>query len=260
MSIRIVGCGSMGSAIAQSLAEGGKDVILFDKHLERAEGLARAIPAQVCQEPLENSSPEEVLFLAFKPQDFHASLPHLQNFEGKFVASILTGISIEELKSAFPNQPVLRMMPNLAVRYGDGIVALGEDPDLRPLKEEIEEIFSPLGLLRWIPEEKFDGITSLIGSGPAFVFAIVEAMVDASISMGFTAQEGYELLKQMIGGSLTLLYESNDIPTELKWRVTSPGGTTIAGLRTFEEKGVRSGIIETFLSAYKKAQEMGQQN
>jgi len=172
------------------------------------------------------------------------------------VVSILASVPIAKLKEAFPGKAVLRMMPNLAVRYGDGVVALAEDPDLLHMKHIIEENFSPLGLIKWIPEEKFDAITALTGSGPAFVFAMVQAMVEAGIAMGLSATEGYELVKQMMGGALTMLYESDDHPTELKWRVTSPGGVTIAGLRAFEERSVGSGIIETFLAAYEKSKNL----
>lgn len=257
MSIRIIGCGAMGSAIAHVLAENGKALDLYDKFHNRAETLGQTLSASVCATPLEGHSPDDILLLAFKPQDFESAAKTLNAFNGKLVVSILAGITTQQLKEAFPTVPVLRMVPNLAVRYGDGIVALAEDSSLLSLTDEIEETFAPLGLVRWIPEAKCDAITALAGSGPAFVFALIDAMVDAAVAMGFTAEEGYELVKQMVGGALTTLYESNELPAQLKWKVTSPNGTTIAGLRTFESLGVRSGLIETFISAQKRAQELG---
>lgn len=257
MKIRIVGCGAMGSAIAQVLSESGKEVSLYDKHEERAESLARAISAANTRSPLDDLSIGDCLLLAVKPQDFETATEELKEFEGGLVASILSGITTERLKKAFPNCTVVRLMPNLAVRYGDGVVALAEDPDLLPYKERIEEIFTPLGMLRWIPEKNFDAITALTGSGPAFVFALVEAMVDASIELGFSADMGYELVKQMVGGSLTMLYESPDHPAELRWKVCSPGGTTIAGLRVLEKHAVRSALIETFTATRDRARELG---
>lgn len=256
MTIRIIGCGAMGSAIAHALAEHGQSISVFDRHKKRAEELAQAISAHHCTAPLEGSSPDEILLLAIKPQDLETSIRELEGFEGKLIVSILTGTTLAQLKEVFPDNTILRMMPNLAVRYGDGIVALAEDPDLLHLQQEIEQTFAPLGLLRWLPEEKFNAITALSGSGPAFVFSLIDSMVDAAIAMGFTGQESYELIKQMVGGALTTLYESNELPAQLKWQVASPAGTTIAGLRTFEAKGVRSGLIETFLAAYQRAQEL----
>ncbi len=257
MSVRIIGCGSMGGAIAHVLAENGNALSLYDRHKERATKLGEALSATVCTSPLEGQSPDDILLLAIKPQDFDTSLDTLIDFRGKLVISILTGVTTDQLKEAFPDTLVLRMMPNLAVRYGDGIVALAEDPSLISLEDEIEKLFAPLGLVRWIPESKFDAITALTGSGPAFVFSMIDAMVDAAIAMGFTSQEGYELVKHMTGGALTTLYESKDLPAQLKWKVTSPSGTTIAGLRTFESEGVRSGIIETFMATFQRAQELG---
>ncbi len=252
----MIGCGSMGGAIAQTLAESGQEITLFDKHRERAEGLAHAISAHACHSPLEGSTHEEIMILAIKPQDLESSARDLEGFGGKLIVSILGGASMSQLKEYFPDTPVLRMMPNLAVRYGDGIVALTENPALFHLKEEIERLFSPLGLVRWFPEKQFDAVTALCGSGPAFVFAMVEAMVDAAIAMGFSADEGYELVKHMIGGSLTMLYESNDLPAELRWRVSSPGGITIAGLHALEANGVRYGIMETFLAAFERSRDL----
>ncbi len=257
MSIRMIGCGAMGGAIARVLAENGKEVALYDKYRDRAEALGQEISAHVCSAPLEGHYPDDILLLAFKPQDFHSSAEELKGFRGKLIVSILTGISTQQLKEAFPDTPVLRMIPNLAVRYGDGIVALAEDFSLLSLEDEIEELFAPLGLVRWVPEAKCDAVTALTSSGPAFVFSLIDAMVDSAIAMGFTAEEGYELVKQMMGGSLTTLYESKELPSQLKWKVTSPNGSTIAGLRAFESHAVRSGIIETFLAAHTRAQELG---
>jgi pyrroline-5-carboxylate reductase len=257
MKIRIIGCGAMGSAIAQALAEAGNEISLYDKHEGRAESLAKAIGVERCQLPLENLAVGDALLLAIKPQDFEKGAEELKEFDGGLVASIITGISTDRLKKAFPGCTILRMMPNLAVRYGDGIVALAEDPLLLPFKERIEQIFSPLGMVRWIEESNFDAITALAGSGPAFVFTLIEAMVEAAIEMGISAEVGYELVKQMVGGAMTMLYEAPELPCELRWKVCSPGGTTIAGMRALEKNGVRSGLIETFVAAWERARQLG---
>lgn len=257
MKIRLIGCGSMGSAIAHTLVENGKDVSLFDKHQERAESLARALRIPVCRDPLEDFTQTDILLLAVKPQDFEPLAQEIQQVDGGLIASIMTGISTKRLKEAFPRCKVLRMMPNLAVRYGDGVVALAEDFELTPYLQSIEEAFAPLGMLRWIPERLFDAVTALTGSGPAFVFTLIEAMVDAAIEMGFSAEMGYDLVKQMTGGALTMLYESNETPCELRWKTCSPGGTTIAGIRSLESKGVRSALIEAFSAAAKRSKELG---
>ncbi len=257
MKIRIIGCGTMGSAIAQTLKEAGQEISLYDKQVEKAESLSHAIEVPFSKTPLEDLDQGDALLLAVKPQDFDAVAAELKIFEQGVIVSILTGISLARLKETFSRNIVVRMMPNLAVRYGDGVVAIAEDPLLQPYKVKIEEIFSPLGLVRWIAETHFDGITALTGSGPAFVFLFVEAMVDAAISLGFSAEVGYDLVKQMIGGALTMLYESPESPAELRWKVSSPSGTTIAGIRALEKYGARNAIIEAFSAAYARAYELG---
>lgn len=256
MKIRIIGCGHMGRALAEVLTEQGKKVSLYDRHPERAESLGLEIGAEVVSSPLENISLEDFLLLAIKPQDFSEAVQELKGFLGACVMSIITGVSLAQLKEAIPGALHLRMMPNLAVRYGDGVIALAENPDLDPMKSRIEEELSTLGLLKWIPETQFDAITALTGSGPAFFFAMIEGMVDAAVEMGFSTDEGYELVKQMVGGSLTTLYESDDTPGELIRKFSSPAGTTVAGLKAFEQKNVRQGIVDTFLASYARAQEL----
>lgn len=257
MQIRIIGCGAMGSAIAQTLSEAGKEITLYDKLEGCADALSHAIGVPKAISPLEGLFAGDALLLAVKPQDFESVVEELKEFDAGLVTSIITGISLKRLKEAFPRCTILRMVPNLAVRYGDGVVALAEDPDLLPYKARLEEMFAPLGMLRWLPEKNFDALTALTGSGPAFVFTLVEAMVDAAIAMGFSAELGLELVKQMVGGAMTMLYESPESPEELRWKVCSPGGTTIAGLRALEQCGVRSALIEAFMAAYNRAQELG---
>lgn len=257
MNIRIIGCGAMGAAIAHVLAEQGRQIAVVDSLHEKAKALANSLGCRFFDDPLQDLSSDDYLIIAVKPQDFSQASEQLRNVHCALIASVVTGISTSQLKSTFPHSPALRMIPNLAVRHGDGIVALVDDPDLIDLKPAIEDVLSPLGLIRWIPEKLANATTALAGSGPAFVFTLIESMVDAAIAMGFTAEVGHDLVKKMVGGALTTLYESNKHPGELKWKVTSPDGTTIAGLRAFEERAVRSGIIETFLAAYKRAQELG---
>lgn len=248
----------MGSAIAQTLKEAGQEISLYDKYQPRAESLARELKITPCQTALEDLTQGDGLILAVKPQDFETVAEELHSLESGLVVSILTGITTQRLKQAFPASTVVRMMPNLAIRYGDGVVALADDSELEPYKKRIEEIFSSLGHIRWIPETLFDGVTALTGSGPAFVFLFIEAMVDAAIALGFSADTGYDLVKQMVGGALTMLYESHDSPTELRWKVSSPNGTTIAGVRALEKCGVRNGIIEAFVAACSRSKELSQ--
>jgi pyrroline-5-carboxylate reductase len=247
----------MGSAIANVLKETGKDISVYDIHEERADSLAKSIGVPKATSAWADLFPADCVLLAVKPQDFESVSEGSLEFTGGLVASILTGITIERLKTTFPQCTVLRMMPNLAVRYGNGVVALAEDFHLDPYKKVIEDIFSSLGMLKWFPEYLFDSVTALTGSGPAFVFAVIEAMVDASIALGFSSDVGYDLVKQMVEGALTTLYESPNSPSDLRHQVCSPAGTTIAGICALERNGLRYAIIEAFTAAKERSAQLG---
>ncbi|NGX60813.1 MAG: Pyrroline-5-carboxylate reductase [Chlamydiae bacterium] len=234
----------MGSAIGHTLANAGRDVSGYEKTPKQKESL----PFPLVVSPLEELSEEDILLLAIKPQDLPLLPEEVRHFSGKLVVSILAGVPLKELKSTFPNTPSVGMMPNLAVRYGKGVVSFTEDLALAPLKPMIEELFSPLGYLHWYPEKLFAAVTALAGSGPGFLFTIVEALTDGAIAMGLPAKEGTLLIREMIEGVLTTLAHSPKSTSELKQEVTSPGGSTIAGIRVLEEKGLRSALIEALLA------------
>lgn len=256
MKVYIIGAGKMGVALGQRISA-ALPVVFYDKYPEKAQAAAALVAknGKISKNPFEGASKEDIGILAIKPQDLDTlthSLAHPLPL--RFLVSILTGTTLKSLKSHFSSVPIVRMMPNLAVQTGKGVAALAVDKDFPPeLKEEVSSLFHCLGYLTWIDEKLFDAVTSLTGSGPAFIFAMLEAMVESSIAMGFTAEEGYHLIKEMVSGSLGLLDDQVSSLSTTKLQICSPGGTTIHGLKTFSEKGVHSGIMETFLSAYHRA-------
>jgi pyrroline-5-carboxylate reductase len=149
------------------------------------------------------------------------------------------------------------MMPNLAVKYQSGVMGLCENEVLpKDLKKKIEQLFSPCGSIYWLSEDKMDALNALTGSGPGFAFAIIEAMVEAGITMGFSSSQSLQMVLEMLKGSIKILEETGNHPAELKWQVCSPAGTTIAGLNRFEKENVRYGIISTFIDARERAKEL----
>jgi pyrroline-5-carboxylate reductase len=148
-------------------------------------------------------------------------------------------------------------MPNIAISQGQGVMGLTAQESLGASEREgLNKLFEPLGKIYWLPEEKFEALGVLAGSGPAFVFVMIEAMVEAGIALGFSAQQAQEMSCQTIQGALALLEKTGQHPGALKWQVTSPKGTTIAGIRALENKGLRSAILETFLATYARATQM----
>jgi pyrroline-5-carboxylate reductase len=169
---------------------------------------------------------------------------------------LLSGTTLNTLESFFSPSRIVRMMPNLPLIYGEGVIALCADDRKAEDKDRLQKIFEVLGKVYWLPEEKMDALTALAGSGPAFFFVMVEAMIDSGIAMGFTAADSQKIVLQMLQGSLTLLEKTGKHPGELKWQVTSPQGTTIAGLKRLEELALRGGIINTFLATYERTRQL----
>lgn len=259
LQIRLIGCGKMGSAMAIPLSQQGYDLSFYDHDKSKADALADRLGGVSVSSLNHDISQNHIILLAIKPQDLQHASTSLSSIlsSSHLLISVLTGVSLANYRSIFPQVPVLRMMPNLAIQYGKGFVALVENSQLTlNHREKIEKMFACFGLLHWITEDKINLFTSLIGSGPAFIFSIVEAITEAGIAMGLPAESSYLFVQNMIQGALAMLSADPRGPSALKWDVTSPSGTTIEGLRTFESKGVRSGIIETFLSAYQRAIEL----
>ncbi|HSX03343.1 MAG TPA: pyrroline-5-carboxylate reductase [Rhabdochlamydiaceae bacterium] len=258
MNIAIIGCGVMGAAFARHFAK-KEQLLLCDRQIETAESLAKELGAKACKSAKEAAQQADLIFLAMKPADLSAVVKELNAVLTKnhLVVSILAGTTLETLKKGFPHTPILRMIPNLAITCEVGVLGLVEDSLINPaLRKKIEKLFSGLGLIVWLPESKIDALTALAGSGPAFIFVLVEAMIDSGVLLGFSHQEAREFALKTIQGSIELLQKTGKTPSELKWQVASPKGTTIAGIKALEKAGFRNAIMSAFSAAYERAKEM----
>ncbi|MFI0435473.1 MAG: pyrroline-5-carboxylate reductase [Parachlamydiaceae bacterium] len=258
MDIAIIGCGNMGTAVAELLSPLHR-LILHDRDWNWTQELAHKIGGEPRQNINEAIDEAEVVFLAVKPQNLKEIAPLIKDDLKKnhILISLLVGTPLESLQNDFPSPTIIRIMPNLAMRYGEGIIGVVDTPALSlEIKNSLEELLAPLGLLYWLQESQIDALASLAGSGPAFILTLVEAMIEAGIAMGFKAKDAKNLTLKMMQGSLTMIEKSDTPLCELKWQIASPGGTTIEGLRRLEKGSLRSGLIETFLASHKKAQEL----
>ncbi len=259
MRITIIGCGTIGGALARHFSKNHK-VTLFDQITQTAEHLAAEIHAELSHHILKAASHAEVIILAVKPQDLSdlASSIGALCRPNQLIISSLAGVEMQTLRKHFPQAPLLRMMPNLPMTQGAGVIGLVESSELSGTqKEEVSELFKGLGLLLWMPENKIDALTALSGSGPAFLLVILESMIEAGISMGLTAAAALDISLKTMEGTVALVRGEKKHPAEIKWKITSPGGTTITGLEQMERSGVRTGITQTFLAAYAKAKQLG---
>jgi pyrroline-5-carboxylate reductase len=256
--IGIIGCGNMGSSFGKYLSA-HHHVYLFDRNKEKAKALSAETGASMMESNAELLEHADIVILAIKPQDFHVLAAEIKNKLNPhhLLVTILAGITIRTLKQTFGDLPIIRAVPNLAIQYGEGVIGLAEqDPLPIEKRRTIETLFSPFGLLLWLPEDKMDALTALTGSGPAFASVMIEAMVDAGLAIGFPASRALPLVLQMLKGTITLIEQTQKHPGELRWQVTSPSGTTIAGLKALEKEGVRSGIMQTFIATYERAKQL----
>jgi len=234
----------MGTAIARGLSA---PPLLYSRSPESAQKVGRGDVAASLKALVEGA---DLLLLAVLPSNFDQIAEALRPLVGPHhtIVSILSGMSVERLREAIePAGRHLQMMPNLGVEVGKGVIAV-EEEGVQDEKErqEIEQLFSPLGHIVFAPHDKMRAISVISGSSPAFFALYLEAMVDSAVWMGLSAPEALELLLKTVEGAIALMGD----PKELRQRVAAPGGTTIEGIRAFEMGGGRSAIIEMALAAY----------
>jgi pyrroline-5-carboxylate reductase len=174
------------------------------------------------------------------------------------VLSIAAGVTLETLETAAPDRPVVRAMPNTAalVRQGAAAIAAGKHATEADL-DLAERVLGAVGVVVRVPEPLLDAVTGLSGSGPAYVFLVAEAMVEAGVLVGLSRETAAELVHQTLVGAARLLADGTEGPEALRAAVTSPGGTTAAGLQRLEAHGVRAAFLEAVEAATERSKELG---
>ncbi|XHX75822.1 MAG: pyrroline-5-carboxylate reductase [Stenomitos frigidus ULC029] len=266
MSIKLglIGGGVMGEALLSRLVDRGvyapQTILVSDPQAERRAFLAHRYGVQVTTEN-QAAAEAAVLLLAIKPQLFGAVTSPLAEQIGTrslLVLSILAGTPLSKLEAAFPNQPVVRAMPNTPATVGAGMTAIAPGVHTQPHHlAQARQIFEAVGEVVEVPEAAMDAVTGLSGSGPGYVALMIEALADGGVAAGLPRAIALQLALQTVKGTAQLLQESGQHPGALKDQVTSPGGTTIAGIAALERAGFRSAIIEAVLAADRRSQELG---
>ena len=217
---------------------------------------------QVTADNLAAAAAAEVLLLAIKPQVIDTIAAEMA--DSKFpvakplVISILAGVPLARLEAIFPQQAVIRAMPNTPATVGGGMTAITAGKLVEERHRSLATaIFQAVGEVVEVPESLMDAVTGLSGSGPAYVALMVESLADGGVAAGLPRVIAAQLALQTVLGTAQLLQESGWHPAELKDRVTSPGGTTIAGIAQLEKAGFRSALIEAVKAAYYRARELG---
>ncbi|WP_375510032.1 pyrroline-5-carboxylate reductase [uncultured Nostoc sp.] len=265
----LIGGGVMGEALLSRLIALGiyqsSEVIVSEPLSSRLDFLKQQYDVAVTTDNSEVfAQVKEVVFLAVKPQVFSAITQELTNIDiinrehSPLIISILAGVPLSQLEAAFVQLPIIRAMPNTPATVGAGITAICSGAYTSPKHHQIaQRVFSAVGEVVEVSEGLMDAVTGLSGSGPAYVALLVEALADGGVSAGLPRAIANQLALQTVLGTAKLLHETKMHPAELKDRVTSPGGTTIAGIAKLEQAGFRSALIEAVKAATQRSQELG---
>ena len=210
----------------------------------------------------EVATTSDVLVLAVKPQTMPGLLNEIRNSvtERHLVISIAAGITLKQLADGLcANRRLARVMPNTPCLVGESAAGFAVGPGARPEDAAlVERLFNAVGKAFALPEPLLDAVTGMSGSGPAFVYVMIEALADGGVRMGLPRDAALTLAAQTVFGSARMVLETKQHPAVLKDAVASPGGTTIAGLHALERGGFRAAIMDAVEAATKRSAELGQ--
>ncbi|MGI8888028.1 MAG: pyrroline-5-carboxylate reductase [Nocardioidaceae bacterium] len=255
MTVAILGAGVMGETLVSGLLRAGRapaELLLSERRPERAAELRERYGVAVVTN-VEAAIKAETLVLVVKPQDLPDLLDEISAVvrAGQLVVSLAAGITTELIESRLPEGvAVVRVMPNTPALVDEGMAAIsrGSHCDEQHLLEA-EDLLRATGRVIRVPEKQQDAVTAVSGSGPAYLFFVVEAMIEAGVHLGLPRSTATELVVQTMVGSAKLLRETGEHPTVLRERVTSPGGTTAAAIRKLEDHKVRAAFMTALESA-----------
>lgn len=262
--IGFIGGGNMAEAIIRGLLRGAfpaAGIVVSEPGTERRRLLQEQFGVTLAADNLEVARECGLVVLAVKPQVAAEVLSGIGAVfaGGKLLVSILAGVATATIEDFFDGSPrVVRAMPNTPALVGAGATAIcpgrfaGVD-DLLVARH----LFEAVGSVQVIGEAQMDAVTGLSGSGPAYVFTIIEALADGGVQEGLPREVALSLAVQTVLGAARLVQESGEHPAVLRDKVCSPGGTTIAGLKSLEEKGLRAALMEAVSSAARRSRELG---
>ena len=284
--IAIIGGGSIGEALLSGLLRAGrqvKDLVVAERMPDRAKYLADTYSVLVTSSVTDAVDNATFIVVAVKPADVesvvgdlaHAAADAENDSAEQVFVTVAAGITITYFESKLPaGTPVIRGMPNAAALVGAGVTALAKGRFVTPQQlEEVSALFDAVGGVLTVPETQMDAVTALSGSGPAYFFLMVEALVDAGVAAGLSRQVATDLTAQTMAGSAAMLLERMDqdlrpaegeaagmradaTAAQLRATVTSPGGTTAAALRELERGGLRVAIDAAVLAAKRRSEQL----
>ena len=257
--VLVYGVGNMGGALARSLRKANPTaaIVGFDADASKlreleSEGVLSTFPA-------DGRFEAGVLVLSVKPQILETVAAGLKGRlgSGVVIVSILAGVPVARLRAAFGSERVVRVMPNLALTVGAGASAFATDGLSAELLQIVRDLLAPTGEVVEVLESQLDAVTGLSGSGPAYVLKFLMALEDGGVLAGLPRTVAHRLALATVAGTVKLAQESGQEWDVLRGLVTSPGGTTIHGLKSLEDNGFASAVMSAVMAATDRSKELG---
>ncbi|MEM6991100.1 MAG: pyrroline-5-carboxylate reductase [Myxococcota bacterium] len=267
-ALAVLGCGTMGQAIVAGLLRGGQleadQLAATVRTPERADELANVHGIAVGTDNLAAARAARVAVVALKPQRMRALLDDdamREALAGSLLVSVAAGVRIDQLEAWLPGVAVVRAMPNTPCLIGEGMTVLAPGSAVAPAQMDIaRSIFAPLGQCIELEDKHMDAVTSLNGSGPAFAYVVLESLADGGVMMGLPRDVALRIAAQVLQGSARMVLETGFHPAALKDQVTTPAGSTIAGLLTMEDGRIRSVLARAIQEATRVASGLGHES
>ena len=260
MRLAVLGCGNMGSAIIKGVQSSNPqwEIMVYDSYLPSAQKI-EGVEVLPLSDWFSNDRDPDVVLIAVKPQILEEALePFSKIVSTTLWVSIVAGKSISTLESTLPNgSKVCRVMPNTPALIGESMSAFTLNHDCSEIdRETVTLLLSSFGEVIEVKESQMNAITGLSGSGPAYVYTIIEALAEGGVVAGLPYDVAIKAAAQTVKGAAQMVINTGDMPAVLKSRVMSPGGTTAAGIKSLEEGGVRGALMNAVVSAKDRADEL----
>ena len=265
LRIGLFGAGNMGGTVLKAFAaEGNHDIKVYDIDPGRSgrfEALTKTGKVSFCQEAAMCAADSELLIFAIKPYQLDALLTELKNSgnvkSGAVLLSVAAGVPSAKYLDFFPDNPVVRTMPNLPALVSAGYTGVCfvnmEAPGFIPVHEEIMRVFNSIGVCEEFKDEsRIDKLIPVTSSSPAYICLLIEAMADGAVRLGFTRQDAYLMCAQAVLGTAEYIKQTGIHPAQLKDMVCSPAGTTIEAVAALEADGFRAAVLDAMEKCYRK--------
>lgn len=268
INIGVIGTGNIGGIFVRQFSEYLKEnenskVYFFDKNEKRAMDFSDIKNADYCDDLKRLCSNSDLIFIAVKPQDSGRLFDEIKEFDfsNKVIISTMAGITRQTMEKGLLTRNIVRIMPNVPISIGKGVIGVDFSDHISQEKvDEICSLLEVLGIVVKIEGKNFPALTALSGSSPAFIFVMIETLIDAGLMMGLSYDVSKKLVLGTLAGTTSLLMENDKLhPAVMRNKVTSPGGTTIDGIYRLEREGLRGILLKTMLETHNKARELSKE-